>query len=361
MTGTCSAAPVPSRRPSACVAIDDRRPAADDQPRTTRIPSATSTTCRTSRARHDVDAAHDATRSASAATTRRWSSAASESDGRVVRRQSRLDAAPRSILGHRLRRPRRCWRRRSRTRPSSARATTATHDYERLEFLGDAILGLVVVEEVYRRFPDLPEGDMTKIKISRRRGLDAGRSRRTSSASTSLIRSARARRGTGGRGMASALENVFEALVGALYLDGGLDAARTFVLATLGDRMPTRNRADDARAPQVAAPGDRCRRAATSPEYEIVAEEGPPHDRVLHARVSHRRRRARHGCRALEEGGRDARARRGARASSTPTEPAPRPAVASASAVVESSRVRRPCHASSDRSRADRSERHSCT
>lgn len=154
--------------------------------------------------------------------------------------------------------------------------------YERLEFLGDAVLGLIVVEEAYRRFPELPEGTMTKIKIA----VVAGSTLTTVGEELglgSLLRVGDSERGTGRRGMASALENVVEALIGALYLDGGLDAARSFVLSVLGDRIRPES-ADDLEHPKSRLQ-EYAQSRGQAPTYEIVAVEGAPHDRCFSARV----------------------------------------------------------------------------
>src|SRR4051794_3425727 len=107
-------------------------------------------------------------------------------------------------------------------------ANTRLASNERLEFLGDAVLGLVVCEELFHRFPDFQEGDLTKIK-------SVVVSRRTCARISRMLR-------LGdflflGKGMhvhtdvpASLQADVFESLVAAIYLDGGLEAARAFIL-----------------------------------------------------------------------------------------------------------------------------------
>ena len=110
-------------------------------------------------------------------------------------------------------------------------ANTRLASFERLEFLGDAILGLVCVELLYHRFPEYQEGDMTKVK----------------SAVVSRVACARFSQELGlgeflflGRGMhssgelpANMLADVFESVVGAIYLDGGMDAAQPFIVRFL--------------------------------------------------------------------------------------------------------------------------------
>src|SRR5882757_9688695 len=110
-------------------------------------------------------------------------------------------------------------------------ADTRADSNERMEFLGDSVLGLICCEQLYRRFPDYQEGDLTKIK-------SAVVSRRTCARISRLLN-------LGdylflGKGMhlhavvpASLLADVFESMVAAIYLDGGLEAAREFILRYL--------------------------------------------------------------------------------------------------------------------------------
>lgn len=168
------------------------------------------------------------------------------------------------------------------THPSFVNDPDCRCDYERLEFLGDAVLGLIVVDETFARYPDLPEGIMTKVKIA----VVAGTTLLEVAADlglAELIKVGESERGTGGRGMASALENAFEALVGALYLDGGLDVARQFVLKVVGDRITPESAMD------LEHPKSRLQELVQSqgaaPEYRIVEVTGPPHERTFTAEV----------------------------------------------------------------------------
>jgi len=171
------------------------------------------------------------------------------------------------------------------THPSMTPEATSELDYERLEFLGDAVLGLVVVDEIYRRFPELPEGVMTKLKAS----LVSGGSLVSAAEElglASLIALGQSEQGTGQRGLRSALENAFEALVGALYLDGGLDSARRFVISTLGPRISL----DSFDALELDHPKSRLQEIVQAEggevAYEIIAQEGPAHAMSFTAEVS---------------------------------------------------------------------------
>src|SRR5262249_23141966 len=116
-------------------------------------------------------------------------------------------------------------------------ANTRLASNERLEFLGDAVLGLITVEQLYLRFPDLQEGDLTKIKsvvVSRR--TCARFSRALGLADYMFL----------GKGISTRyahtvpsnlLADVYESVLGAIYLDGGLDSARTFIMTQLGPEI----------------------------------------------------------------------------------------------------------------------------
>jgi len=168
------------------------------------------------------------------------------------------------------------------THPSYTDEPHSSVDNERLEFLGDAVLSLVVGEEVYTRFPDLPEGTLTKMRIAVVAGATLSE-RADALGLGDLLLLGESERGTDSRGMASALENAFEALVGALYLDGGLTVARAFILDTLGDLISSEA------VEELEHPKSRLQEIVqsrgVSPVYEIIAEEGPPHDRRFSARV----------------------------------------------------------------------------
>lgn len=163
------------------------------------------------------------------------------------------------------------------THPSAAEGKPVSTSYERLEFLGDAILGGIVALEVYQRFPQMDEGKLTDLKIA----LVAGKtlseiSKRLGLAD--LIVFGESELGTNSRGMRSALEDVYEALVGALYVDGGLEVARAFVLRTLGDAMVPetieRSMNPKTRLQEIA----QSRNVRLTPTYKLEAEEGPAHD-----------------------------------------------------------------------------------
>jgi ribonuclease-3 len=158
-------------------------------------------------------------------------------------------------------------------------ADTRLASNERLEFLGDAILGLITCEQLFSRFPDYEEGDLTKIKsvvVSRR---TCARISRNLNLGDFLFL---------GKGMhvhtavpASLLADVFESLVAGIYLDGGLDEARRFVLRHIGPEIE--QVADGAHAgnfksllQQVAQ-----REFGATPQYQLLDEKGPDHSKCF--------------------------------------------------------------------------------
>ena len=162
------------------------------------------------------------------------------------------------------------------THPSAAEGLPVSASYERLEFLGDSILGAIVATDLFERFPAMDEGALTQAKISLVSGkMLASVAERLGVAE--LIVMGESEKGTGARGMHSALENVYEAIVGALYLDAGYTATHDFVQRTLGPGVsPELARepiSPKSRLQEVTQRDMRC-----GPEYKLVAEEGPAHD-----------------------------------------------------------------------------------
>lgn len=161
------------------------------------------------------------------------------------------------------------------THPSAAEGKSASASYERLEFLGDSILGGMVALDIYERFPGMDEGQLSMLKVA----LVSGEMLSSVAGElglSELILLGESERGTGARGMRSALEDVYEALVGALYLDGGYEAAHAFVAATLHPRItPELGR-------KVVPPKSRLQEVIQrdyhcGPLYKLEEQMGPAH------------------------------------------------------------------------------------
>ena len=161
------------------------------------------------------------------------------------------------------------------THPSATEGKSVKYSYERLEFLGDSILGAIVATIAFDRFHDLDEGGLTRIKVALVSGASLSDvAERLGFADVIVFGSSET--GTGRRGLHSALENVYEAVVAALFLDGGIEAAEGFVRATLIPRMS----ADMAREPEnpKSALQEKLQEDGITPTYKLVETQGPPHD-----------------------------------------------------------------------------------
>src|SRR5882762_12022210 len=117
------------------------------------------------------------------------------------------------------------------THPSLGHETQQRHfDNQRLEFLGDAILQLVITEYLFGHFGDQPEGQLTKLR-SRLVSRDALKAHAAALDLGQFLLMGRGEEASGGRARISTLADAFEALIGAIYLDGGLEETRKFLLA----------------------------------------------------------------------------------------------------------------------------------
>lgn len=157
-------------------------------------------------------------------------------------------------------------------------------DNQRLEFLGDAVLQLVITEELFRRFPDFSEGKLTKIR-TRLVSRPALRVHAHTLRLGEHLMMGKGEEASGGRDRASTLADSFEALVGGIYLDGGLDAARSFIL-----RVAASDLAVVTAQPEEINPKGKLQEllqslAPSAPSYEILEEKGPEHLKHFRCRV----------------------------------------------------------------------------
>lgn len=153
---------------------------------------------------------------------------------------------------------------------------------ERLEFLGDAVLGLVVSSELYRQHPDLPEGRLTEARkhVVSASGL-APAADALGLGDALLLGRGEAQ--SGGRHKPSLLENAFEACMGAVFLDGGLEAARQVVLRHLGKALA--HAAHHPGFDHKSRLQEWAARHDLEPPTYRVRGEGPEHERRFQARV----------------------------------------------------------------------------
>lgn len=154
-------------------------------------------------------------------------------------------------------------------------------DYERLEFLGDAVLELVSSEFLYLRYPDLPEGKLTRMRASMvcepalaycAKDLELGK----------YLYLGKGEASTGGRDRSSITSDVMEAIIGAIFLDSGMESAKRFIMRFILNDIEDKRLFYDSKTilqEQVQRTPD----AVLS--YELVSEEGPEHDKIFTVRA----------------------------------------------------------------------------
>lgn len=171
------------------------------------------------------------------------------------------------------------------THPSLAYETQRPHfDNQRLEFLGDAVLQVILTEQLFQQFPQFTEGHLTKLRsrLVSKNALSAC-ARRIDLGQYLLI--GKGEEASGGRERASTLADAFESLTGAIYLDGGLEAAKAFILRHYRLELEQLHEAPDEVNPKGQLQEILQSIAPTSPEYEIISEDGPDHRKTFSSRV----------------------------------------------------------------------------
>ena len=157
-------------------------------------------------------------------------------------------------------------------------SAAAGYNYERLEFLGDRVLGLVIAELLYTRFPKEPEGDLAKrlaalvqgsflAKISQELELGA------------YITLSDAEAQAGGAENDNILADIFESLIGALYLDGGFEKCQKLIHELWADRLDVMK--EPPQHPKTQVQEWTQAQGLGLPEYRIVAQSGPDHAPVF--------------------------------------------------------------------------------
>jgi ribonuclease-3 len=165
------------------------------------------------------------------------------------------------------------------THPSAAVGTD--NHYERLEFLGDAVLDLAIADLLMRQFPGAKEGPLSKLRASivnartlalKAQTIDLG----------SLLRLGKGEEKSGGREKTSILAAAFEAVIGAIYTDGGLDPARQVVEMLFSNDVggPAAERDYKTELQEVSY-----RKYRMQPVYELIAAEGPDHAKRFTTRI----------------------------------------------------------------------------
>lgn len=154
---------------------------------------------------------------------------------------------------------------------------------ERLEFLGDSVLGLVVADALYERFPELPEGRMTRMRAQ----LVCEESLHRVASELGLgeyMRLGRGEEHTGGRNRTSILADAVEALIAAMYLDGGMDIARAFIQGHILTALDGSYIAFGDSKTELQELIQKKNGSVLS--YELLGESGPDHDKTFTSQVS---------------------------------------------------------------------------
>jgi ribonuclease-3 len=155
------------------------------------------------------------------------------------------------------------------------------YDNESLEFLGDAVLGLVVAEALFRRYPESSEGQKSKIKAAVVSTQSLARHAEAIRLGEHLLLG-RGEEKTGGRFKQALLADAYEALIAAVYLDGGLPAAATFLERELGAAIAAGAHQDAVGPDYKSALQERLQASGRGlPEYRVAAASGPDHRKVF--------------------------------------------------------------------------------
>lgn len=171
------------------------------------------------------------------------------------------------------------------THPSLGYETQRHHfDNQRLEFLGDAVLQLIFTEFLFDSYPDLPEGELTKLR-ARLVSRDGLRVNAEALELGKYLMMGRGEEATGGRTRASALADAYEAMIGALYLDSDYVTVRRIVLTETRQRLESLNLEDPSANPKGRLQEILQAITPQSPIYEVVEQFGPEHMKQFVSRI----------------------------------------------------------------------------
>jgi len=156
----------------------------------------------------------------------------------------------------------------------------SAQSYERLEYLGDSILGAIVSEYLYNSHPDYDEGDLTKTKAFLVNEMALSIVCRDSGLNNLIFVSGEEEK-SGGRNRNSMISDVLEAVIGAIYLDGGWNEAREFVYKIIISRKEEFLADSSQRNYKGELLEYLQGRGEPAPYYEVISEEGPDHDKTF--------------------------------------------------------------------------------
>ncbi len=157
---------------------------------------------------------------------------------------------------------------------------------ERLEFLGDAVLNLVISEYIFKRYLDYPEGELAKTRAVVVSAPTLARISKDINLGQYLLLG-KGEEMTGGRERDSILADVFEALLGAIYLDQGLEVAREFIHLYLIDEILSVERGEYIQDYKTLLQEEIQKRSNTRPVYQVASEEGTDHNKKFSIEVEY--------------------------------------------------------------------------
>ncbi|RMD71997.1 MAG: ribonuclease III [Gammaproteobacteria bacterium] len=153
--------------------------------------------------------------------------------------------------------------------------SAAPSQHERLEFLGDALLNAIIAIELFHRFPEASEGELSRLRSTLVRGETLA------GIAEKLALPSMLRLGRGEKPRPSILANALEAVIGAVYLDGGFEACRRFVLTLFEKGLKRLSLEGSEKDPKTRLQEYLQKRGLPLPEYRVVEVTGPPHARVF--------------------------------------------------------------------------------
>jgi ribonuclease-3 len=174
------------------------------------------------------------------------------------------------------------------THPSVAheQGSSSLQHNQRLEFLGDSVLGLALTRELYDRFTTVSEGPLTKARAQMVNRKSLAEQGRRIGIGQYLVLS-RGEESSGGRNRDSALADSFEAMIGAIFLDGGFEVARDFVLRCFREEFGEWTEIPNLDNPKGELQEVLQSNSPEAPQYEMISSSGPDHDRVFECVVRH--------------------------------------------------------------------------
>lgn len=179
-------------------------------------------------------------------------------------------------IGYEFRKKELIWQALTHSSFSNEQKINKYRNYERLEFLGDAVLELLSSQFFFETYPEMPEGEMTKLRSSMVCELALAYCARDISLGDYLLLG-KGEEATGGRTRDSIISDVMEAVIGALYLDGGLSAADAFVKKYILSDLESKQLFYDSKTILQ----EEVQKEGKSLTYELVSEIGPDHDKVF--------------------------------------------------------------------------------